>query len=133
MKRSLLITLILLSIAGLMLHYRIHPFMVPDKLNPGNLIFEGTKFLATFLSLIDVIFVTLLFCFRKTAVYGHLFNGLLVIYGSILMAHYSIAQFIAKPIPFDQMILKSTLPHIGIAWADFLVGKSLYDIYIKGH
>mgnify|MGYP001627051138 FL=1 len=132
MKRTLLIALILLAVSGLMLHYRIHPYMVPDKLNPGNFIFDSTKFLATLLSLIDVVLVTILFSSRKTAVYGYLLNGLIVIYGTILMSHYSIAEMMAKSIPLEQMFLRSTLPDIGIAWGDFLVGKTLYDLYMKG-
>lgn len=132
MKKTLLITLVLLALSGLMLHYRIHYFWVPDKLNPEILIFDSTKFLATLLPLIDVVIVTILFTLRKTAVYGYLLNGLIVIYGTILMSHYSIAEIMAKSIPLDKMILKSTIPDIGIAWADFFVGKTLYNLYVKG-
>jgi hypothetical protein len=131
MKKTLLIALFLLAISGLMLHYRIHYFMVPDKLNPENLIFDSTKFLATLFPLIDAMIVTLLFTSRKTAVYGYLLNGLIVIYGTILMGHYSIAEMTAKSIPLDKMLLRSTLPDIGIAWADFLVGKALYDSFME--
>lgn len=133
MKKGTLITaLFLLAASGLMLHLRIHYFMVPDKLHPGEFILDGTKLLASLLPLIDVIVVTALFMSRKTAVYGHLLNGLIVIFGTILMAHYSIADIMAKSIPFPAMLLKSTLPDIGIAWADFLTGKALYDLYMKG-
>jgi len=131
-KGTLLIALFLLALSGLMLHLRVHFFMVPDKLHPGELIFDGTKLLASLLPLIDVIVVTALFMSRKTAVYGYLLNGLIVIYGTILMAHYSIAEITAKSIPFPFMLLKSTLPDIGIAWADFFIGKALYDLHIKG-
>jgi hypothetical protein len=48
------------------------------------------------------------------------------------MAHFSLAEMAAKSIPFSQMLLKSTLPDIGISWADFFVGKALYDYYLKG-
>jgi|OpeIllAssembly_1097287.scaffolds.fasta_scaffold667243_2 hypothetical protein len=130
-KNTLLSALFLLALSGLLLHLRIHYFMVPDKLHPGEFIFDGTKLLASLLPLIDVIVVTALFMSRKTAVYGYLLNGLIVIYGTILMAHYSIAEIAAKLIPFPAMILKSTLPDIGIAWADFFVGKALYDLYMK--
>lgn len=131
-KGTLLTALFLLAASGLMLHLRIHFFMVPDSLHPGEFIFDGTKLLATLLPLSDVIVVTALFMSRRTAVYGYLLNGLIVIYGTILMTHYSIAEISAKSIPFPSMILKSTLPDIGIAWADFLTGKALYDFYIKG-
>jgi hypothetical protein len=131
-KTSLLSALFLLALAGLLLHARIHFFMVPDKMNPGSLIFEPTRFLSFIFPLIDVIIVTLLFFSRKTAVYGYLLNGLIVIYGTVFMAHYSLAEMAVKSIPLSQMLLKSTLPDIGIAWADFFVGKALYDYYLKG-
>ena len=131
-KSSLLSTLFLLALAGLLLHARIHFFMVPDKMNPGSSIFDATRFLSFIFPLIDVIIVTLLFLSRKTAIYGYLLNGMLVIYGTVFMAHYSLAEMAAKSIPLSQMLLKSTLPDIGIAWADFFVGKALYEYYLKG-
>lgn len=124
--------LFLLAISGLMLHYRIHNFMVADKMNPGSFMFDSTKFMATLFPLIDALLVTALFMTRRTAVYGYLLNGLIVIFGTIFMAHFSIAEITAKSIPFPAMLLKSTLPDIGIAWGDFLVGKALYDLYMKG-
>ena len=131
-KNTLLTALFLLSVSGLLLHYRIHNFMIPDKMNPGSFIFDSSKFMATLFPLIDVVLVTALFMSRKTAVYGYLLNGLIVIYGTIFMAHFSIAEITAKSVPFPAMLLKSTLPDIGIAWGDFFVGKALYDLYMKG-
>jgi hypothetical protein len=131
-KQTLLIALFLLAVSGLMLHYRIHNFMVADKLHPGSFLFDGTKFLATLLPLADAVLVTGLFMSRKTAVYGYLLNGLIVIYGTVFMAHFSIAEMVAKSIPLQSMLLKSTLPDIGIAWGDFFVGKALYDHYMRG-
>ena len=130
-KGTLLTALILLAASGLMLHYRIHNFMAPDKMNPAILIFDQTKFFATLFPAIDLIFVTYLFTSRKTAAYGYLLNGLIVIYGTVLMSHFSLAEMVVKSIPFEDMILKSTLPDIGIAWGDFFVGKALYDSYMK--
>lgn len=126
-KKALLTALLLLALSGMMLHYRIHKFMVQDKTTPSVYVFDSTKFLAFLLPLIDVIVVTGLFLSRRTAVYGYLLNGLLVIYGTVLMGHYSIAEIIARTIPPADWLVKSTLPDIGINWADFLVGKILYD------
>ena len=131
-KNTLLTALFLLAVSGLLLHYRIHNFMVADKLHPGGSLFDGTKFFATLFPFIDVILVTALFMSRKTAVYGYLLNGIIVIYGTVLMAHFSLAEMAAKSIPVQAMLLKSTLPDIGIAWADFFAGKALYDLYMKG-
>ena len=131
-KRALLIALFLIAVSGLLLHYRIHNFMVPDKLNPGVFIFNGTRFLSFIFPLIDVILVTLLFTSRKSAVYGYLLNGLIVIYGTVFMSHFSIAELITKSIPLKDWVLKSTIPDIGIAWVDFFIGKALYDLNIRG-
>jgi hypothetical protein len=130
-KNTLLIALFLLALSGLLLHYRIHNFMIADTLQPGNFILDGTRFPATLFPLIDVVLVTALFMSRKTAVYGYLLNGLIVIYGTIFMAHFSISEMIAKSVPLSSMLLKSTLPDIGIAWGDFFVGKALYDLYMR--
>ena len=130
-RKSLLAALFLLAVSGLMLHYRIHNFMVADPLNPGVTIFDSTRFLSFLFPLIDVVIVTALFASRKTCVYGYLLNGLIVIYGTVLMAHFSIADLTAKAAPVSAWFLKSTLPDIGICFADFFVGKSLYDLYMK--
>lgn len=131
-KTTLLAALVLMAVSGLLLHYRIHNFMAPDRLHPGNFAFNGSLFLATLFPLIDVVLVTALFLSRKTAAYGYLLNGLLVIYGTIFMAHFSIAQALAKHASLHLAILNSTLPDILTLWADFFVGKALYDLYTKG-
>ena len=131
-KNTLLTARFLLAVSGLMLHYRIHNFMVVDKLNPDSFIFDSSKFMASLFPLIDAVLVTALFLSRKTAVYGYLLNGIIVMYGTIFMAHFSIAEIAAKSVPFPAMLLKSTLPDIGIAWGDFFIGKALYDLYVKG-
>ncbi len=131
-KRTLLLTLFLLALAGLLLHYRIHNFMVHDKMDPRVVHFDGTKFLSFILPLADVVIVTLLFMNRSTAVYAYLLNGLIVIYGTVFMAHFSIAEIAAKSIPINEWLLKSTLPDITIAWADFFTGKALYELHLRG-
>jgi hypothetical protein len=77
----------------------------------------------------DMVVVTLLFMSRKTALYGYLLNGLIVIYGTIFMAHFSIANIAAQSIPPAQWLIKSTLPDIAIAWADFFAGAALFNLY----
>ncbi|MCE5312467.1 MAG: hypothetical protein LLF86_04880 [Nitrospiraceae bacterium] len=130
MKRSLLAALFLIAFGGFLLHYRIHNFMMPDPSNPGQLMFSGTLLPASLLPLLDMFVVTTLFIWRRTAAYGYLLNGLIVIYGSILMTHYSIAQFIIKDVPPGEWLLKSTLPDIMILWTDFFIGKTLYDLHL---
>jgi hypothetical protein len=130
-KNILLFALFLFAAAGLLLHFRIHNFMAADTLHPGIYTFNSSLVPATVFPILDVFLVTALFMSRKTAVYGYLLNGLLVIYGTILMTHYSLAEMTARSIPMQAMLLKSTLPDIFIAWGDFFVGKALYDSYMK--
>ncbi len=131
-RKILLISLFLIAVSGLILHLRIHNFMVADAAIPGFERFDGTLFLAFLLPLIDVVVVTLLFVCRKTAVYAYLLNGLIVIYGTVLMGHFSIAELTAKAAPASDWFLKSTLPDIGICWGDFFIGKALYDLDLSG-
>jgi hypothetical protein len=130
-KRNLLVALFFLAAAGLLLHIRIHNFIVTDKLHPFSYSFDSTLFFALFFPLLDVFVVTALFMSRSTAAYGYLLNGLLVIYGTILMSHYSLAEMTTRSMPVQALLLKSTLPDICIAWGDFFVGKSLYEQYMK--
>ena len=131
-KKTLLPTLFLLALSGMLLHYRIHNFMVPDRHNPGSFVFESTRFLSFIFNAVDLIVVTGLFSFRKTAIYGYLLNGLIVIYGTIFMTHFSVSELTAKAIPAQDWLIKSTFADISIAWADFFAGKALYDMYLKG-
>jgi hypothetical protein len=130
-RRALLTSLFILSASGLLLHFRIHNFMVHDRIDPQIVRFDGTKFLSFIFPAVDVVLVTALFTSRRTCIYGYLLNGMIVIYGTVFMAHYSIAEFAAKGVPAGEWFLKSTLPDIGIAWADFSTGKALYDLYLK--
>ncbi len=130
-RRVLFLSLFLLAVSGLLLHYRIHNFMVTahDPSKPG---FNSTHFLASLFPLIDAILVTALFSSKKTSVYGHLLNGMIVIFGTVFMVHFSIAEMTSKSAPLRDWVISSTLPDIGIAWVDFFTGKALYDLYIKG-
>ncbi len=128
-RKTLYSALVLLAIGGLMLHLRIHFFMAPDPANPDMRVFNPALFLSNLFPLIDVVLVSALFASKRTALYGYLLNGIIVIYGTVFMTHFSIAQLSAQDAPPQAWILNSTLPDIAIAWADFFVGKALYDLY----
>ena len=130
-RRLLLGALFLMALAALALHLRIHPFLAPDKSDPSLLHFRASFVAASLLPLLDVILVTFLFSSRRTAVYGYLLNGLIVIYGTVLMAHFSIAVLAPKALPPLEWIMQSTLPDIALAWADFLVGAALYRSWMR--
>lgn len=130
-RRALLGALLFVALGGLLLHYRVHPFLAPDKEQAGLVLFRGSFLAASLLPLLDVVLVTALFSSRRTAVWGYLLNGLLVIYGTVLMAHFSIATLGPKGPPAADWLLKSTFPDILIAGGDFLIGKALYDSWMK--
>jgi hypothetical protein len=131
-RKALLTALFLMALAALLLHLRIHPVFAPDKANPGQMLFRPSFIPATLLPLLDVFVVTALFASRRTAVYGHLFNGLIVIYGTVLMGHFSIAGLLPKDPALTDWILKSTFPDIALAWADFAIGAVLYRSWMAG-
>lgn len=124
-RRSLLAALALLALVALIIHYKVHPYFVTDPLS-GALTFDGSKFLASLLGFIDLLVVTGLYMRRQTAVYGFLLNGMIVIFGTVLMGHYAIAHFMAKGVPQGGILLNSNLIDIALAWVDFLVGQALY-------
>lgn len=107
-----------LALGGLLLHYRIHPFV-------------GIFRLATIVSLLDTFLITALLCVRGSAIYGLLLKGLFTILGVVLMGHFSIAGFIGKNPTLSDWVFKSTLADILIALAGFLIAKAIYDSYYK--
>jgi hypothetical protein len=130
-RRVLLTALFLMALAALLLHLRIHPIWKPDKANPDILLFRASFVAASLVPLLDVVLVTFLFSFRRTAVYGYVLNGFFVIYGTVLMAHFSIAGLAPKDPPLMAWITHSTFPDIALAWADFLVGAILYRTWMR--
>jgi hypothetical protein len=130
MRHLLLTALVLMATGALYLHLRIHPFLVPDKANPGQTLFVGSFLAASIFPLLDLTVVSLLFTCRRTAVYGYVLNGMTVIFGTVLMTHFSLVKLGAEPAqPLYLLLFKSTFPDIALAWADFLVGATLYSLW----
>ena len=130
MRHLLFTALVLMATGALYLHLRVHPFLVPDKVNPGQTLFMGSFVAASLFSLLDLVVVSLLFTRRLTAVYGYLLNGMIVIFGTVLMTHFSIGKLSVDPsLPLYLLLFRSTLPDIALAWADFLVAATLYHLW----
>ncbi len=127
-RAGLICALFLLAGSALLLHARIHPVMVKHH-GAVDASLDISHLMAFMFCLVDVVLVTSLFCFSKTSVYGYLINGLLVIFATILMGHYSLHGFMLKSTTFWNWLFSSTLPDIGIAWVDFLIGRSLFLTY----
>ena len=75
--------------------------------------------------------MTALFTSRRTAALGYLINGMLVIYGTVLMGHFSVAMLAPLKPTLHDWFFKSTIPDILLAWADFMVGKALYESWMR--
>jgi hypothetical protein len=132
-RRALLAALFLLALTGSVLHLAAHPIFAPDKAHPGVTIFRGSFVAASLLPLLDLVVVTWLFSSRRTAAYGYLLNGLIVVYGTVLMGHFGIAALTVlatKPATPVEWLFKSMLIDIVIVWADFFAGKALYESWL---
>jgi len=144
LRKVLIVALFLTALGALSLHLRIHPVFVEQKsvqvaeqgTTPGaskekaRSTFSDEHFLASFFCFIDLVLVTWLFCYKKTAAYAFMLNGMLAIFGVILMSHFTIAHLWGTGASLaDWIYLKSNLADIIILLADFLIGKAVYDSY----
>ena len=119
-KNSLIAGLVFVSLGGWILHYNIHPVSE-----------ESANYLPLIIGFLSIIVVPLLFCFKSTIHYGYVLNGMTVIFGTVLMAHFSLAHW---PHPFTVFTLffKTLLPDVMILFSKFFLGKVLFDIMIFG-
>lgn len=144
LRKVLIVALFFTALGALSLHLRIHPVFVEQKSVQGaeqqpapgtskeeaQSSFSGKHFLASLFCFIDLVLVTWLFCYKKTAAYAFMLNGLLAIFGAILMSHFTIAHLWGTGASLaDWIYLKSTLADIIILLADFLIGEAVYDSY----
>lgn len=120
-KAILLAALITLSLGGFLLHVRIHPIAQ----NQAN-------FIPLISGLLSIVVIPLLFSFRKTSEYGYVLNGILVIIGTIGMAHFSLAHW-PTPATAESIIFKTMLADIVVLWSKFFVGKALFDLEFYGY
>ena len=87
--RSILLgALVTLSLAGFMIHARIH------------LIAQNPSFIVPFVAgILSIVVIPALFWFKKTLAYGYVLNGFLCIIGTVTMGHFAIARWFA---PFGE-------------------------------
>jgi len=120
-KTLLIVALTALSIGGLILHIKIHPFM---KYSYG--------FVPYVSCLLSIALIPCLLSFRKTLDYGYVLNGMLVIIGTITMTHFSIIHW-PKTISLEAVLMDTTLADVTILWAKFFIGKAIFDLEIYGY
>jgi hypothetical protein len=111
--RSPVLALMLLSLGGWLLHFRIHP----ASENPAN-------FVPFLLGLLNFIVTPLLFSYKRTVVVAYLINGVSVIIGTILMAHFSLSH-LPSPVTFTGVVFRTTLAHILILLPKLLIGQMI--------
>ena len=116
LRNVLLGGLFAVSLGGFLLHLRIHQ----PSANAANYI----PFIA---GLVSAFVLPLMFIFRSTIAYAYVLNGMFVIFGTITMAHFSIAH---RPpaLTFGALMLNTTLADIALAWGKFFIGKALFDL-----
>jgi hypothetical protein len=107
--------LVLLALAASIMHGRFHP---PWGGSDG-LSFPNTVAFAFCMA--DLFGVTLLFLFRKTVALAALLNGMIAIYGSVMMIHHGIATG----------SVSNHMPHVAIAFADLLTGIALLRVMMS--
>lgn len=124
-RRGLLVAMFLFAVGSLAVHFTIYsPFD-----NPGGEGLSFTNSTASVFSFLDVVLVTFLFSRKKTAAWGYLFNGLIVIYGIVFMTHCGLAKAYTPGTPFFQNLSTPTSPFIILACTDFLLGYVLYNLW----
>ncbi len=139
LRKALIAAAFLIALGAAMLHMRIHPVYEaghaggPHAAGHEAAVFSLENLFANAICLVDVVVVTALFCSARTAPLAYLLNGMFVIFGTIFMVHFGIADILVKfrehgPTVQD-WLLKSTLADVVILWADFLIGKAIYESY----
>ena len=109
--RGPILALMLLSLGGWMLHFRIHSISA----NPSN-------FVPFFIGLFNVLIVPQLFNYKKTVIVAYLFNGAGVVIGAITMATLSFYA-LPEPLTFTNVIFKTTLADILILSSKLFIGQ----------
>lgn len=121
--RGPIVALVLLSLGGWLLHFKIHPIQISpdDPQNPAN-------YLPFIIGLVNIIAVPFLLGFARTFVIGYLINGMGVIIGTIVMAHLSLTS-LPHPLNFANIFLGTTLPDIFILLPKLLIAQNILKHY----
>src|SRR4030042_6327585 len=106
-RLTLILSIFFIALGGWMLHLMIHP--VAKDL--GNYIPAVAGF-------ISVIIIPLLFIFRSTTSVAYLLNGITVIIGTIMMAHFSIKNP-SQVWNLETILLGTLLADIVLLWGKF--------------
>ena len=116
-----ILAIMLLSLGGWSLHFRIHPVSV-----------SPSHFVPFVYGLVSFLVVPFLLNSKKTVIIGYLFNGFSVIVGTILMAHLSLSD-LPQPFTITAIFFRTTLADIFILLPKLIIGQIiLYHYYPNG-
>jgi hypothetical protein len=115
--RALLVAgLAVVSLGGWLLHVRIHP--VSD---------DPTNWIPFIAGLASIIVLPAMFLSKKSLPYAYVLNGMLVIIGTITMAHDSIPK-LQEHFSIETVFIGTLFADIAILWVNFFIGKSLFEL-----
>jgi hypothetical protein len=115
-RRLLLAGLISLSLGGWMLHVRAHP---PFR--------ESTHLIPFLAGLVSMGALPVMFSFRNTAAFAYIINGMMVIIGTVTMAHFSLMHP-PDPLTAYTVLFKTLFCDILILFSNFFLGKALFEL-----
>jgi len=110
--RGPILALMLLSLGGWMLHFRIHHI---SSEHPAN-------FVPFLIGIFNVLIIPQLFNYKKTVIIAYLFNGIGVIIGAIAMATMSLYA-LPEPLTLTGIIFKTLLADILILSSKLFIGQ----------
>lgn len=128
LRHLLLLCLFLMAFGAVGLHLNYHP-PLEELENPGEYVPVFRNIFALGCALADVVLVTFLFSRKKTAAWGYLLNGMLIIYGTVIMTQYGWLQVHYQEGSLINYFFHPTLPYLSVAWADFFAGAVLYKLW----
>jgi hypothetical protein len=105
-KILLIFGLLLTSLGGGWMHYLYHPFAK-----------TGYGWVPFIVGILTVVFVPVLFYFRKTLNLAYLINGFAVIIGTIAMGHFS-------------LVMRPLWPDILLLWTKFFIGRAIFCLEV---
>ena len=120
-RLNLILALVIMSLGGLLLHWRIHPLFVSNQL-----VWE--RLIPVVFGSLSIVIIPWLFSKEITADLAYLLTGLSVAFGIITMSHLSIATWQGN-ISLFKILLNTTLPDSLILFSKFMIAKAIFESY----
>ncbi|MBI5778424.1 MAG: hypothetical protein HZA49_03090 [Planctomycetes bacterium] len=115
-KTTLIFGLFFISLGGWLLHLRVH--------SPSA---NSLNYIPFFIGLVNIVIIPWMFFFRRLIHWAYILNGMSVIVGIILMAHFSLGK-LPPELSWGAIFLNTTLADIMLLCGKFVAGKALFDL-----